>query len=162
MLWSKWTLRQLYCLYAKLEVKRIGAKRLRRIQQAVNRYCRDHGYKTEEINANGDAKYDVDLGDVTFDRLDAFASGLPASWAKVEISCLRCLLAFAVKKRYIVANPAEGIKRTLTIAEKEEIGRKDITIDSEEEVQIALDIAAAFPGGASGKAGGLLWMVVMR
>jgi hypothetical protein len=158
----KITLQQLYRLFKGKEKRYVRGRRMKRVGQAVNLYCRGYGPATEELDANGNRKHDVDLGDVTHERLDEFASRLPADRAAAEISGLRKLLAFAVKAGYLAENPATGIARRLTIQEKEELARKDIAVDSNEELQIALDTAAAFPGGSSGKPGGLVWMVVMR
>ena len=135
---------------------------MKRVGEAMNLYCRSHAHQTEERDARGRPKHDVALADVTRERIENFAEALAAQRAADEICSVRALLKFAVREGYLLENPARGVARRLTIKEKVELAQKDITIDCNGEVQIALDIGAKFPGGASGKPGGLLWIVVLR
>ncbi|MFO1500196.1 MAG: hypothetical protein U1G07_17705 [Verrucomicrobiota bacterium] len=105
------------------------------------------------------------LRDITEQRIDAYAQALPGRWANVDISALRTLLGFGVKRGYLRKNPADGVRRRLKTKERVEIAQDGVSLDSNEEVQIALEVAAKFVGGAlakEGKPGGLVWLVIFR
>ncbi|MGD0813468.1 MAG: hypothetical protein ABSA83_07680 [Verrucomicrobiota bacterium] len=144
------SVQRLFELMVELESPYLTKDWLDKIRVSVNAVCRALGSPTESFDHKARNKYDMDLGDVTADRLERSLKPLPYRRAREILRPFKRLLKFGADQHYIRENVANAANLRQTLAEKIAEAMAEITIDNIAQVQIALDIAAKYEVGARG------------
>ena len=142
------SVRRLFELMAELESPYLTQNWLDKIGGSVNAVCRALGSPTGSFDHNARKEYDMDLGDVTAERLEQSLKPLSYDRATGILSPFKRLLKFGMEQHYIRVNVANAVILRQTLAEKIAKAMAEIAIDNIAQVQIALNIAAKYEVGA--------------